>query len=162
MGKNPNLVKILRDCPEGTKLYSLIHGDVEFVRIDEEKSYPVIVRVANKNVFVPLTRYGKFYDSYENAECILFPSRDQRDWSKFVIQNKQKYINDLNPFDKVLTRYDDFNVWHIAFFEYIDDCGDAACFGSRCPKQCIPYNNETKDLLGTSDDCPEHYKYWED
>ena len=26
----------------------------------------------------------------------------------------------------------------------------------------IPYNDETKNLIGTTYDAPEHYKYWED
>ena len=29
----------------------------------------------------------------------------------------------------------------------------------RC---CIPYNEETKHLVGTTDEAPEYYRYWED
>ena len=25
---------------------------------------------------------------------------------------------------------------------------------------CIPYNDETKHLVGTTEDCPEYYKWW--
>ena len=28
--------------------------------------------------------------------------------------------------------------------------------------QCIPYNEDTKHLLGTTNDCPEYYKWWEE
>ena len=29
-------------------------------------------------------------------------------------------------------------------------------------QQCIPYNKEIKHLVGTLDDCPEFYKWWEE
>ena len=29
-------------------------------------------------------------------------------------------------------------------------------------KQCIPYNNDTKHIVGTTKEAPEYYKYWED
>ena len=31
----------------------------------------------------------------------------------------------------------------------------------RCAGDCIPYNDETKHLVGTHDEVPEFYKYWE-
>lgn len=161
MNENLNLVEILKNCPKWTKLYSIVHGDVEFIKIEKDKSYPIVVKAVNKGVFIPLTKYGKLYDSYEDSECILFPSKTQRDWRAFHILNKRGYIDELHPFSRVLVRNDDFNVWHIGLFEYIDDCGDAVC-DSRCVKQCVPYNDETKALLGTADDCMEYYKYWEE
>ena len=33
MNENIDLTKILKDCPKGTKLYSIIHGEVEFIGI---------------------------------------------------------------------------------------------------------------------------------
>ena len=47
-----------------------------------------------------------------NGECTLFPSKDQRDWSKFVrFWDKPKVDKfdpkTLQPFDKVLVRADD-------------------------------------------------------
>lgn len=29
-------------------------------------------------------------------------------------------------------------------------------------KYCVPYNDETKHLVGTKDEAPEYYRYWED
>ena len=29
-------------------------------------------------------------------------------------------------------------------------------------KYCIPYNDDTKHLVGTKDEAPEYYRYWED
>lgn len=56
---------------------------------------------------------------------------------------------ELKPFQRVLVRDFDHNVWHINFFER--KCGDYfQCFSGNW-KQCLPYNDETKHLLGTTD-----------
>lgn len=160
MNENLDLVEILKDCPKGTPLYSPIFGNVRLSRICEGSTYPIVVD-ANKDTWESFTLNGRYKTDYNDAECMLFPSKDMRDWRKFNTMNKRKYINDLKPFDKVLVRNDKSAVWHIDFFEYVDDCGDAVC-GSRYARQCVPYNDETKNLLGASDECMEYYKYWED
>lgn len=68
----------------------------------------------------------------------------------------------LEPFDRVLVKVDSY--WRIELFsnmyEYMGDIYYACARGSY--KECIPYNDETKHLLGTSDEAPEYYRYWED
>ena len=83
MNENIDLTKILKDCPKGTKFYSTIYGDVEFDHTNESSTYPIVLRTYND--FYPIvTKNGKHIIEYENkAECTLFPSKDQRDWSKF-------------------------------------------------------------------------------
>ena len=88
MNENLNLVEILKDCPEGTKLYSPVLGEVEFVRIsDDDISFPIRVRV--KYGMYTFSSQGRFCN-IEQGECLLFPSKDQRDWSKFKVK-KPKY-----------------------------------------------------------------------
>ena len=67
----------------------------------------------------------------------------------------------LNPFDKVLARDNNSAEWRNDFFGYYSEQSyyKYICVG-RSIKQCIPYNDETKHLLGTSDDCPYKYKTW--
>ena len=46
MNENLNLVEILKDCPNGTKLYSSVFGEVELDHIDTSCSnYPIIIRL---------------------------------------------------------------------------------------------------------------------
>lgn len=68
----------------------------------------------------------------------------------------------LQPFDKVLVRDED-NYWTAALFSHIANglVGRVCCSAFRW-KQCIPYNEETKHLVGTTEDCPEFYKWWEE
>ena len=88
MNEKLNLVNILKDCPLGTMLYSTIHGEVEIYQIISNSNYPIHFSYKNKkgDVYITsVTMEGKFSnDSY--GECILFPSKDQRDWSKFKVE----------------------------------------------------------------------------
>lgn len=61
----------------------------------------------------------------------------------------------FNPFDKVLIKWDDEkgnNIWKIAFFESYDDKKDVYHVEGLYAefKHCIPYNEKTKHLLGTT------------
>ena len=82
MNENLNLVEILKDCPKGTKLYSSVFGRVEFDYIDIRANYPIVIRLKVLDVRECLTTEGMLFTEYD-GECILFPSREQRDWSKF-------------------------------------------------------------------------------
>lgn len=84
MNENLNLVEILKDCPEGTKLYSPVLGEVDFVRIsDDDISFPIRVRV--RYGMYTFSSQGRFCN-IEQGECLLFPSKEQRDWSKFKLK----------------------------------------------------------------------------
>lgn len=162
MNKNLDLVKILKDCPKGTKLYSPVLGEVEFEGIDVDKPYPVLVTVEENehesSNLVGFTTDGRFLYSYK-GECILFPSKDQRDWSKFKVPVKKFDYDTLQPFDKVLVRDRDDLFWRCDLFSHIV-CNSARCMVSTWD-QMIPYNDETKHLAGTTDMSDEKYIWWE-
>ena len=160
MNENLNLVEILKNCPKGTKLYSTVFGEVEFV--DCDNLYQIIV--AKESKYYCFTSKGVFIFKnikYNLGECSLFPSEDQRDWSKF----KPKFNpNTLKPFDKVLVRDDSLEYWEAQLFSHIikDDTDFPYVCTNDSNRYCIPYNEETKHLVGTSDEAPEFYSYWED
>ena len=83
MNENLNLVDILKDCPKGTKLYSIMHGEVVYEGIDdifiETSFYDKDDDVVMTHSFLATGQYCP------SGECILFPSKYQRDWSKFNI-----------------------------------------------------------------------------
>lgn len=81
MNKNLDLTKILKYCPKGTKFYSTIYGEVEFIRIDKSIDYPIDFNTFD-GYTISLTSDGRCNKSYD-GECTLFPSKDQRDWSKW-------------------------------------------------------------------------------
>ena len=162
MNENLNLVEILKDCPKGTKLYSPIYGDVEFLQVlaDSKVDYQIEVKLSD-NTIDSFTKDGRINDEYK-GECLLFPSRDQRDWSKFM---KPKFDpKTLEPFDKVLVRDSKVDFWCCDLFSNftnIDGICQYLCVGSVF-EFCIPYNDDTKHLIETSEEAPEFYRYWED
>ena len=136
----------------------------------EDKLYPIVLKAHNEctreSCIVYSTTDGRYRYDY-NGECTLFPSKDQRDWSKFErFWDKQKEKFDpktLQPFDKVLAKDGFSSKWTCSFFSHMDNdvSFPVYCSGGYF-KVCIPYNEETKHLVGTSDDCPEYYKWWKD
>ena len=164
MNENIDLTKILKDCPKGTKLYSLVHGEVEFQKIELGLTHPIVIKLKN-NIIERYDHYGKLLYNYDGG-CILFPSKTQQDWSKFTAPLSKKERFDpmtLKPFDKVLVR-DNNGEWECAIFSRIKDYGSGyryhCCY--MIYRYCIPYNEDTKHLVGTTEEAPEYYRYWED
>lgn len=163
--KELNLCEILKDCPKGTKLWSPVWGNVTLIQINDISLFPIVLSADGFNN-VSLHSDGRVYGVKE-SECILFPSKEQRDWSKFKVQVKRFNPTEFKPFDKVLLRDRGNFKWLPSFFEKIiqEPSGELSVIEliSRIRwEMCIPYNDETKSLAGTTDDCPEYYKWWEE
>ena len=83
MEQKLNIAKILKNKPRGTKLYSMIHGECTFEAVTDE-----IFKINFCTSKFGLTQSGectliKFGNMYDGGECIIFPSKEMRDWSKF-------------------------------------------------------------------------------
>lgn len=139
-----NIAEILKYCPEGTKLYSTVFGKVELYKVYKNKIYIKIPYI------LPLFLDGKYK---KNGECVLFPSKDQRDWKKFrlpvkrgdimmssttkrafiasggTINGHPEYICGINAFDA---------------FQIVGDHGDSTIWTSDF---CIPASEEAKEEL---------------
>ena len=70
----------------------------------------------------------------------------------------------LQPFDRVLVRDYNDDKWVCSIFSHIEpeDSFHYECILELNCKYCIPYNEDTKHLVGTKDEAPEFYRYWED
>ena len=183
MNENIDLTKILKDCPMGWKFYSSVYGDVEFVEIyrkpvlckprpreDEwlgqeihDSEHPILFdadgfehRVSSRGEMIKGV-----------GECTFFPSREQRDWNKFIASwyKKEKFDpNTLKPFDKVLVRDERLEGWRCTFYSHQRKENTLFKYATIATSyaRCIPYNDDTKYLIGTTDEAPEYYRYWED
>ena len=228
MNENVDLAKILKNCPKGFKLYSPLFGEVVFEGISGDV-YPITLSRTGREALVSFTKEGFYYDN-PDTECLLFPSKEQRDWGKFttpwykdekklvkpkfkvgdkIVNVPMKYwgapvtqgtilkitddkyiftdgsrmsisnqdswelVSDkkpkfdpktLKPFDKVLARDYLHGKWTCGFFSHtvIFDNVYMYNIGEVLYKMCIPYNDDTKHLVGTTEEAPEYYKYWED
>lgn len=149
MNENIDLTKILKCCPKGTKFYSMVDGEVEFDSID--KDYCNFVD--NNANFPSFYKDGRVYQ--DRGECVLFPSKEQHDWNKFVptwkIKREAVKVT-LHPFDKVLAWSIEPETWGADIFSHYDSDNVLPiwCIGGYY-KEVIPYNKNTAHLLGTSE-----------
>lgn len=102
-----NIAEILKDKPKGTKLYSSACGKCKLEEVDD-KSFKISF-YNSKFGFMNggegyLDKNGKLYD---DGECIVFPSKEMRDWSKFAWQKGDVLVNENNA--------------HIIFEKFTDD-----------------------------------------
>ena len=171
MNDNIDLTEILKGCPKGTELYSTIYGKVLFEGISNSDVCPIEIKFLNKFTNPSLisayfAKDGRCSSSYD-GECTLFPSRIQRDWSKFERFWDKPKVEKFDPktlerFDKVLARGHNGQNWTATFFSHIDNSFNMVVCGAQYWKHCIPYNEESRHLCGTNNDCPDYYKWWEE
>lgn len=209
MEKDLNLVELLKDVPEGTKLYSLIFGKCKLVEVRDNK----IIVASDAKGYYSFYENGNIYK--DCGECLLFPSKNNRDWATFKtefkimdhvksketgevfllidkekvggfwakripcsVQNPKTYIpmhrfvnheyekifkfdpKLLEPFSMVLVRNENSVIWVASLFSHIDnkEQNPYVTTDGFFRKFCIPYNEETKSLIGTSDEEPNFYK----
>ena len=97
------IAEILRNKPQGIKLYSPIFGDCTFCYIKDESSDICVRRPYNE------VSYFNFDGVYHvGGECLLFPSKEMQDWSKFAWKKGDILVNQ------------DKNI-HLIFEKFIDD-----------------------------------------
>ena len=180
MNENIDVTKMLKDCPMGWKFYSSVYGDVEFIEIyrkpvlrtRENEWLGQVIHDCNHPVRFWTTNGIEHCVSSRGemikgcGECTFFPSRDQRDWSKFTAPwyKKEKFDpKTLQPFDKVIARSYCDDEWDCDIFSHINQeySFPYVCIGQAW-KCCIPYNDDTKHLVGTTEEAPDYYRYWED
>ena len=170
MNENIDLTNILKNCPKGTEFYSSLFEKVIFDSIAYDR---IIIECVNLHRIVAFNQTGKYLiEESENngtcfsSECLLFPSKDQRDWNKFTAPwyKKEKFDpKTLQPFDKVLV-IDSNRPWTPLLFSYLEyslNYSRMQCF-DFVARKVIPYNKATEHLLGTHNEAPKYYRYWED
>ena len=155
MNENIDLTKILKDCPIGWKFYSSIYGYVTFLGIENGSEYPVKFSFINKNnseKYSRVTEQG-LHVRYSNGECNLFPSKDQRDWSKFTAPWYNHGKQDEQSSAKINERewlylVSDVLTWKDGIGQYLDDprVQELAkkLYSEYSQKLCDPSKNEQK------------------
>lgn len=120
MENNINIAEILKDYSKGTKLYSPLFGKVtlEEVNINIPVPIKVIDSLNNYNCFF---KTGLYYNR-ANAECLLFPSSEMRDWTKFFKRGDVVY----SKAGKICAIFegwvnDDYTEFNTTINFYVDD-----------------------------------------
>ena len=159
-----NLCEILKHCPNGELFWSPLLGDVKLYDIDEEAK---TIDVTTKDLATwEINADGTItIDDITSEVIMLYPSRTQIDWTKVKYEKKKERFNPktLKAFDKVLV-FDSDRPWTPLMFSYLEytlNYPRMQCF-DFVARKVIPYNKETEHLLGTHNEAPDFYRYWED
>ena len=151
MEQNLNIAEILKDKPVKLKLYSSTFGYIKFNGVHKDKIY---FSSEDTNVH-SVKPNGKMYDS---GKCIIFPSKEMRDWSKFTWKKGdvlQKNSHTQVIFDSFVS--DTYDVIRCKYFLNIDN-GNETCIeetnvftqdyfkASEEQRQC--YINKVEEILG--------------
>ena len=100
---------------------------------DEITELRLATEAEKQQLFSALEKEGKAWDSEK----------------KQIVDLKQKC--EFKPFDRVITRNDDDDIWTANIFSHMDSHGEyvtIGCVGGYT--YCIPYNEETAKLIGTT------------
>lgn len=131
INENLNLVELLKFAPVKTKLWSSKYGKCELMKVIDDddvhsigsKDYPIVCTAKNGDndiIYVTFTKNGTDNISDPNSKCILFPSKQNRDWSKVDVSKLHKHFK---PYQKVLVRslYSDGSTkWIPGLYGYYD------------------------------------------
>ena len=103
--KELNLCKILKYCPKGEMFWSPLLGDVKLYGTDQETEKVVVTAVGNVNWSINADGTMPI-ESFTSPEIMLYPSREQRDWTKVKYEPKKEKFDPktLKAFDRVITR----------------------------------------------------------
>ena len=145
-----NLISILKHCPEGTKLYSPIYGEVVLDSVQSKSIYTLAKTNNGATLVVEFTRLGRLYSEFSNSECVLFPSKDQRDWDKFRIPTKKGDVIMFNGQVPCLVTGDysqDKKAWVCGLLEDGDFCTNIIHPSEWCPCFYTFATEEVKDKL---------------
>ena len=145
-----NLVSILKHCPKGTKLYSPIFGEVTLYSVDNRNIDVIVTNCSDETTHIAFSRVGRLILGYSNSECVLFPSKDQRDWDKFRIPTKKGDVIMFNGQVPCLVTGDysqDKKAWVCGLLEDGDFCTNIIHPSEWCPCFYTFATEEVKDKL---------------
>ena len=142
-----NIAEILRDMPEGTKLYSPLFGKCEYIAVANNE-YSIAIKVQRSDCAITkfLMKDGRYFGGYEDTECLLFPSAKMRSWDKFFKRGDIVY----NPHSQMYAVFecwanDDYTEFNTTINYYKDHA-----FGEEevCDTECfVKANDEQKTLF---------------
>ena len=115
-----NRVEILKDAPKGMKLWSPLIGECELFNKDfTGETFPIVCIGVDDGIEWKFNADGTYTENAD-AECVLFPSKENRDWSTFNVPTHKHF----EPFQKVLCMVASnpgCKIWSANFYSHYDE-----------------------------------------
>ena len=83
MTNNINVLEVLESKPNGTKLWCVLFGKCFLDGIDINNIRPIRIGIEKGDTF-KLTANAKLGGKYIDGDCLLYPSKEMRDWYRFA------------------------------------------------------------------------------
>lgn len=161
---------------EKVELITKIGEPVRILCTDFKDSYRIIaaINIGQCETLYHYTDDGRTYESeWSDARDLFFATDTKEGWInmyKSCNPDKPKVkrfgLKTLRPFDKILVRDKNTQRWSIDLYSFYDidfGCGEFPIVTSVARyRYAIPYNKDTEHLVGTTNDCPDFYKWWEE
>lgn len=163
MEQKINIAEVLRDAPKGTKLYSPVCGECWLVEVKKHGVYPIVVATsdcADESEF-PAFQSNGHYQNYFDGECLLFPSKNNRDWSTFSapwmkdyqrVEPEKPDHKVFKPFEMVIVanyyKATDKEIWTAALYSHYDGNFHRTTSGLGYTDECILDYKDNDDKIG--------------
>lgn len=151
------IAEILKNKPRGTKLYSTVHGKCTFEAITDE-----IFKINFCTSKFGLMQAGectliKFGNMFEDGECIIFPSKEMRDWAKFSWKKGDVLVSEDGTAHLIFEKFTDdtyttfIGKYHYANNDYyVSECDSAITdlYTLETENSAQTYINTIEERLG--------------
>ena len=130
---------------------------------EAKTAFYVAYNLSSKKIFCNLTyfvccdkeisilRYATDYEKSQLFDALVKKNKAWDSEKKAIVNLKPKWTP--KPFDRVMTRVDRNAIWSANIFSHIDQNGEYVTIGCIAGyPYCLPYNEETAKLIGTSND----------
>lgn len=137
-----NIAEILKDKPVELKLYSSTFGYIKFNGVHKNKVY---FSSEDTNVH-SVKSNGKMYDS---GECIIFPSKEMRDWNKFAWKKGDVLMSDNGKVEVIFEKFVDDTYQSFIGKHHLDNLEDNLYYQNEGEYLTNIFNTESKDAAQT-------------
>lgn len=143
-----NIAKILKNAPIGTKLWSPICGECELLNVSTIcKTFPIVCIGISDGLEWHFKANGNFTEN-TGTECVLFPSKENRDWSTFKVSKGHKHFE---PFQRVLRHNYGYEIWAADVYSHFNESTGKhfliSGYLTNNDNDIIPYEGN-EDLIG--------------
>lgn len=141
MDNKINIAELLKDCPKGMELYSPLCGKCVFDRLN----MGTIICKKQNTQEITFTSEGYYMlPVFDDCECMIFPSKDQRDWSKF--QRSERKDMSLSDYQRqaMTTCMSSCDNYSYMFLNLVGEVGELASKVSKAIRTGHANINENK------------------
>lgn len=133
-------------------------------KVDNEPKFKVGDKIINNLRICTILEITNDKYIFTDGSYLFISNQDNWD---LVPCKKEKFDpKTLKPFDKVLARVSDesYTTWYADFVAEPAHAKNETplILGVKEANMVIPYNDDTKHLVGTNEEAPDYYRYWED